>query len=255
MSYRQQGGYERDYDRRGGGRDYRAAPPRERQQLNYDDLDGDSSGLPPPRYQRGGYDDDRNGYRGGHDRRGDHYSSRAGGERGGYERRRSRSPPPPRRDDDYSRRDRDRGQLSALIPLQVETDKVLLSTDSRPSRRSPSPRRRTRSPSRSRSPPSTSRRRSPSPARRRDRERSSPPPPRREDGRDRERSKSLVTADDAADVDEQDIAAMMGFGGFGTTQGKAHEGELSGAAVKRERAHRQYMNRKGGFNRPLDKIK
>ncbi|GAA5968921.1 hypothetical protein JCM3765_002932 [Sporobolomyces pararoseus] len=237
MSYRQQGGYERDYDRRGGGRDYRAAPPRERQQLNYDDLDGDSSGLPPPRYQRGGYDDDRSGPRGGYDRRGgagDYYSSR-GGERGGYERRRSRSPPPPRRDDDYSRRDRDR--------------------ESRPSRRSPSPRRRTRSPSRSRSPPSRSRRRSPSPARRRDRERSSPPPPRREDGRDRERSKSLVTADDAADVDEQDIAAMMGFGGFGTTQGKAHEGELSGAAVKRERAHRQYMNRKGGFNRPLDKIK
>lgn len=93
------------------------------------------------------------------------------------------------------------------------------------SRRSPSPhasssRRRSPSPSRRRDS------RSPSPPRRRDdpdrrrdeRERSSPPPPRRDDGRDRERSKSLVTADDAADVDEQDIAALMGFGGFGTTQ-------------------------------------
>jgi hypothetical protein len=28
----------------------------------------------------------------------------------------------------------------------------------------------------------------------------------------------VVTADDAAEVDEQDIAALMGFGGFGTTQ-------------------------------------
>ncbi|GAA5831673.1 hypothetical protein JCM3766R1_004974 [Sporobolomyces carnicolor] len=235
MSYRQGGKYpdrDRGYDRGGPSRDYRAPPARGRQQLNYDDLDGDSTGLPPPRYPRGAFEDDRNSYRAsGYDRRG-------GG--GPYDRRRSRSPPPPPRRDDY----RDR--------------------DSRSSRRSPSPRRRTRSPSRSRSPPSTSRRRhdsrSPPPTSRRDRngerDRASPPPSsRREDGRERERSKSVVTADDAADVEEQDIASLMGFGGFGTTQGKAHDGELSGAAVKRERAHRQYMNRKGGFNRPLDKIK
>lgn len=49
---------------------------------------------------------------------------------------------------------------------------------------------------------------------------------------------------------------MMGFGGFGTTKGKKVAGNDAGAAeVKKERTWRQYMNRKGGFNRPLDKIK
>ncbi|CDR99480.1 hypothetical protein [Sporisorium scitamineum] len=52
------------------------------------------------------------------------------------------------------------------------------------------------------------------------------------------------------------MAAMMGFGGFGTTKGKKVSGNTAGAAeVKKERTWRQYMNRKGGFNRPLDKIK
>ncbi|GAA6010307.1 hypothetical protein JCM11491_006259 [Sporobolomyces phaffii] len=243
MSYRQPDRYPGGGGGGGyGQRDHYRPPARGRQQLNYDDLDGDASGLPPPRYPRGGpYEADRNGSGGYRDRREDYG-------RGYPERRRSRSPPPPRRDrDDYSHSHRDRER----------------ERDSRPSRRSPSPLpggssfARRRSPSRSRSPPRRRRdgSRSPSPPRRRgERERSSPPPPRG-DGRDRERSKSLVTADDAADVDTQDIAALMGFGGFGTTQGKAHEGELSGAQVKRERAHRQYMNRKGGFNRPLDKIK
>ncbi|GAA5911796.1 SNUT3/LISCH7 family protein [Sporobolomyces salmoneus] len=266
MSYRQdRNNYsDRSYDRSGPSRDYRGGPRGGRQQLNYDDLDGDSTGLPPPRNPRG-YEDDRGGYRGGggYDRR--------GGGGGGYERRRSRSPAGASgsKRDDYSTRDRTRERGSSII--QFLTVRELRRTDSGPlridsRRRSPSPsssRRRTRSPSRSRSPPPRRRHdsRSPPPPRRdRERERgerdhSSPPPPRRDDGRDRERSKSLVTADDAADVEEQDIAALMGFGGFGTTQGKAHEGELSGAQVKRERAHRQYMNRKGGFNRPLDKIK
>lgn len=47
----------------------------------------------------------------------------------------------------------------------------------------------------------------------------------------------------------------MGFGGFGTTQGKEHVQEIEGVATKQERHYRQYMNRKGGFNRPLDKIR
>lgn len=52
------------------------------------------------------------------------------------------------------------------------------------------------------------------------------------------------------------MAAMMGFGGFGTTKNKKVAGNAAGAAeVKKERTWRQYMNRKGGFNRPLDKIK
>lgn len=55
--------------------------------------------------------------------------------------------------------------------------------------------------------------------------------------------------------DEDEEAAMMramGFGGFGTTQGAQVEGNDAGAVkVKSKRQARQYMNRKGGFNRPL----
>lgn len=40
------------------------------------------------------------------------------------------------------------------------------------------------------------------------------------------------------------MAAMMGFGGFGTTKGKKVKGNSAGAAeVKKERTWRQYMNR------------
>lgn len=53
------------------------------------------------------------------------------------------------------------------------------------------------------------------------------------------------------------MAAMMGFGGFGTTKGKGiGEQAIEGTAqVHKQRTWRQYMNRRGGFNRPLDKMK
>jgi len=52
------------------------------------------------------------------------------------------------------------------------------------------------------------------------------------------------------------MMAMMGVTGFGSTKGKHVEGNQEGAAqVKKMRTWRQYMNRRGGFNRPLDKIK
>jgi len=56
--------------------------------------------------------------------------------------------------------------------------------------------------------------------------------------------------------DDDEMAAMMGFGGFETTKGKHVNGnEDAGATdIKKQRTWRQYMNRKGGFNRPLDKI-
>ncbi|KAF8758606.1 hypothetical protein RHS01_02616 [Rhizoctonia solani] len=67
--------------------------------------------------------------------------------------------------------------------------------------------------------------------------------------------------------DEEDMMAAMGFGGFDSTkvssigptgvpqltglQGKSVNGNQQGAAnVKKQRTWRQYMNRKGGFNRP-----
>lgn len=66
--------------------------------------------------------------------------------------------------------------------------------------------------------------------------------------------------DSEEDDDEQkEMLQLMGFGGFGTTKGKAVADNQSsaarGAAAKNKgRKYRQYMNRKGGFNRPLDKM-
>ncbi|KAJ1952589.1 U4/U6.U5 small nuclear ribonucleoprotein, partial [Dipsacomyces acuminosporus] len=55
-------------------------------------------------------------------------------------------------------------------------------------------------------------------------------------------------------TEEEQMMALMGFGGFDTTKGRAVPGNNAGLAnVKKQRKYRQYMNRKGGFNRPLDK--
>ncbi|KAJ1440787.1 U4/U6.U5 small nuclear ribonucleoprotein 27 kDa protein-like protein [Ochromonadaceae sp. CCMP2298] len=53
--------------------------------------------------------------------------------------------------------------------------------------------------------------------------------------------------------------AMMGFGGFDSTKGTQVGDNASTAAAgatskNKKRAYRQYMNRKGGFNRPLQKM-
>ena len=61
--------------------------------------------------------------------------------------------------------------------------------------------------------------------------------------------------DDDADAD---MAVMMGFGGFGTTQGKHVDdpnANVSSVRKKTTRRARQYMNREGGFNRPLPEEK
>jgi U4/U6.U5 tri-snRNP-associated protein 3 len=48
---------------------------------------------------------------------------------------------------------------------------------------------------------------------------------------------------------------MFGFGDFETSKNREHIDE---SAVSKEfrnkRTYRQYMNRRGGFNRPLDRI-
>jgi U4/U6.U5 tri-snRNP-associated protein 3 len=67
---------------------------------------------------------------------------------------------------------------------------------------------------------------------------------------------------DVEDGEEEDIVveddglaamqAMMGFGGFGTTKQKKIPGNDIGAVRKEKKSeYRQYMNRQGGFNRPL----
>ncbi|XP_065170888.1 U4/U6.U5 small nuclear ribonucleoprotein 27 kDa protein [Atheta coriaria] len=53
--------------------------------------------------------------------------------------------------------------------------------------------------------------------------------------------------------DEQEMMKMMGFCTFDTTKGKKVDGnDVGNVHVILKRKYRQYMNRKGGFNRPLD---
>jgi U4/U6.U5 tri-snRNP-associated protein 3 len=48
------------------------------------------------------------------------------------------------------------------------------------------------------------------------------------------------------------MQAMMGFGGFGTTHQKKVAGnDVSAVRKEKKTEYRQYMNRQGGFNRPL----
>ncbi|KAL7425192.1 hypothetical protein Q5752_000880 [Cryptotrichosporon argae] len=62
--------------------------------------------------------------------------------------------------------------------------------------------------------------------------------------------------DEEQDEEAAAMANMLGFGGFGTTKNKTVEGNVEGGAnVHKQRTWRQYMNRRGGFNRPLDKMK
>ncbi|KAG7530360.1 hypothetical protein FFLO_05076 [Filobasidium floriforme] len=71
------------------------------------------------------------------------------------------------------------------------------------------------------------------------------------EGRDEEEEDD---GDMAAEEDE--MAAMLGFGGFGSTKNQKVKGNVEGAAqIQQQRTWRQYMNRRGGFNRPLDPVK
>lgn len=77
---------------------------------------------------------------------------------------------------------------------------------------------------------------------------------RRED--DDEGAEPMDQDEEELDVEDDgmdnDMAAMMGFGGFGTTKGKKVVGNNVGAVRKEKKTeYRQYMNRVGGFNRPL----
>ena len=58
----------------------------------------------------------------------------------------------------------------------------------------------------------------------------------------------------AALLEEEDdppISKLMGFSRFSTTKGKKHE-DYGAVDLIKKRTYRQYMNRPGGFNRPLD---
>ncbi|XP_028132820.1 U4/U6.U5 small nuclear ribonucleoprotein 27 kDa protein [Diabrotica virgifera virgifera] len=65
----------------------------------------------------------------------------------------------------------------------------------------------------------------------------------------------LITAADleGKSAEEQEMMKLMGFCNFDTTKGKKVNGnDVGDVHVILKRKYRQYMNRKGGFNRPLD---
>ncbi|KAI1342087.1 hypothetical protein F5Y15DRAFT_374167 [Xylariaceae sp. FL0016] len=81
-------------------------------------------------------------------------------------------------------------------------------------------------------------------------------------GRTEERTNRTHSDAEAMDEDEDDMVveddamnamqAMMGFGGFGTTKGtKVVGNNVGGVRKEKKTEYRQYMNRVGGFNRPL----
>ncbi|KAF9572444.1 Myotubularin- protein 14 [Mortierella alpina] len=85
-----------------------------------------------------------------------------------------------------------------------------------------------------------------------------------EDDRDGRKDRHRTSKKDSVDAEkpleelspedeEARMMALMGFGGFDSTKGKKVAGaDVSGADIKKQRQYRQYMNRRGGFNRPLD---
>uniref|UniRef100_A0A3B3ZE26 U4/U6.U5 small nuclear ribonucleoprotein 27 kDa protein n=1 Tax=Periophthalmus magnuspinnatus TaxID=409849 RepID=A0A3B3ZE26_9GOBI len=112
--------------------------------------------------------------------------------------------------------------------------------------RSRSPHRR-----RSRTPPRRHRSSSLSPVRQKDR--------RDDDRKEKEKqSKPIqISAEDMEGKTEEEIEMMklMGFGSFDSTKKKIDSSVNAYAVnVTMKRKYRQYMNRKGGFNRPLDFI-
>ncbi|EYB99939.1 hypothetical protein Y032_0119g857 [Ancylostoma ceylanicum] len=86
---------------------------------------------------------------------------------------------------------------------------------------------------------------------RRSRDSRSPHDRRRRDDR---KTQEPISLDQIVNC-EQDVSALMGFAGFDTTKNKKVAGNYEGAVkINKPRRYRQYMNRKGGFNRPLDYI-
>lgn len=161
------------------------------------------------------------------------------------------------------------------IPDDDRKRKEAPSDDLERPQRQPSPKRRSRSPRRE---PSEEREELALPTHLRKKEKSSTPAPppvhiklATGDGkRDLDAPRPLESvetpdryADDMEVDDEEDdivvdddgmaaMQAMMGFGSFDTTKGKKVKGNNVGAVRKEKTTeYRQYMNRVGGFNRPL----
>ncbi|XP_020491989.1 U4/U6.U5 small nuclear ribonucleoprotein 27 kDa protein isoform X1 [Labrus bergylta] len=157
---------------------------------------------------------------------------------------RSKSRSPPRRERRRSRsasRDRERRRRERERSRSRDRDRE------RRRSRSRSPHRRRSS----RSPPRRHRSSSLSPSRQKDRD-------ERKDGKEKASKPIQISAEDMQGKTEEEIEMMklMGFSTFDSTKGKKSAAAANAHAinVSMKRKYRQYMNRKGGFNRPLDFI-
>jgi len=85
-----------------------------------------------------------------------------------------------------------------------------------------------------------------------DRKRTSTKPPPPPDKTIINPSKSKpVTTSELLEEDDPPLAQLMGFSKFSSTKGKKHE-DYGTFEMRKKQKYRQYMNRAGGFNRPLD---
>ncbi|KAG6007217.1 hypothetical protein E4U21_006236 [Claviceps maximensis] len=179
---------------------------------------------------------------------------------------------PPRRDRDHDRpryrsrsrsRDRDRRYRERGSSNQRDRlhgrgrDRSRDRDRDRPYRRSASPDSKTPPPSSNL--PTRSRAQDKSTTLRRGRPTSSPPrgprashSPPRDVHCDSDTQRHDDHSDDDNDDDQAAMQALMGFGDFNSTKGKKVKGNNAGAVFKEKKMqYRQYMNRQGGFNRPL----
>ncbi|KRZ56036.1 U4/U6.U5 small nuclear ribonucleoprotein 27 kDa protein [Trichinella nativa] len=77
----------------------------------------------------------------------------------------------------------------------------------------------------------------------------------RRDHREKERKKNDSTNLEVGSDDQAAMKEILGFSSFDTTKGKKVENNCTGDAhIHKKRKYRQYMNRRGGFNRPLDPV-
>lgn len=62
--------------------------------------------------------------------------------------------------------------------------------------------------------------------------------------------------EDDTNLEDEQMAKLMGFSAFDTSKNKHVDGSCNASGTHKvpKRKYRQYMNRRGGFNRPLDPI-
>lgn len=77
------------------------------------------------------------------------------------------------------------------------------------------------------------------------------PPPVQEEAIKPEKRSGLIVATTLLEEDDPPLSQLMGFSRFSSTKGKKHV-DYGGVETHKQRKYRQYMNRPGGFNRPLD---